>query len=80
MARRRSSAGLYRCCYVAVGRRLSRDPDPEAVTAGWLIIGAPWIWTGFLGQRYWLVVPLNGLTLYVLIVLGFTAYRKVFHR
>ena len=29
---------------------LSRDRDPEAVTAAWLIIGAPWIWSGVLGR------------------------------
>ena len=55
---------------------LTHDRDPESVTAGWLIIGAPWSWSGVLGRYYWLAVPLNGLTLYVLIVLGFAVCRK----
>ena len=29
---------------------ISRDSDPEAVTVGWLIVAAPWIWTGVLGN------------------------------
>jgi len=57
---------------------VSHDPDPEAVTAGWLIFGAPWTWSGVLGRYYWLAVPLNALTLYLLIVLVVVAYRKVF--
>jgi len=54
---------------------LTRNTDGEGATYLWLLIGAPWIWSGILGGYYWLAVPLNGLTLYFLIVLGFAAYR-----
>jgi hypothetical protein len=55
---------------------LSRDPDPESATVAWLIFGAPWSWSGVLGPYYWLAVPLNGLTLYLVIVFCFVVYRK----
>jgi hypothetical protein len=56
---------------------VSRDSDPEAQTAGWIIFGLPWSAIGgFFGRYYWLVVPLNALTLYFGIVLGSTLYRK----
>src|SRR5580700_4541273 len=29
---------------------LSRDADPESVTAAWMIIGAPWGWGGAQGR------------------------------
>ena len=46
----------------------SQNSDPEGLTAGWLIIAAPWIWTGFFGPYYWLAVPANALTLYIVLI------------
>ena len=56
---------------------ISRDSDPEAVTVGWLIVAAPWIWTGVFGEHYWLAVPLNAMTLYVLLLSGSAIYRTL---
>ena len=73
---------LVTAVYCAVATWLligaSHNPDSEAVTAGWLIFGAPWTWSGVLGRYYWLALPLNALTLYLLVVLVVAAYRKVF--
>jgi chromate transport protein ChrA len=52
---------------------VSRESDPESLTAGWIIFGGPW---SFVAPRIWLVALLNGFTLYILIVLGFAAWRS----
>ena len=53
---------------------VSRESDPESLTFGWIIFGGPGWLVG--GSHIWLVAALNGLTLYILIVLGFAAWRS----
>jgi hypothetical protein len=55
---------------------VSRDGDPESVTAGWAVFGFPWIF--LLGRGYWFAIPLNALTVYFVVVGALAAYRKVF--
>ena len=57
--------------------RISGTADGEEITAAWLVIGAPWVYSGVLGTSYWLAVPLNGLTLYFLVLAIFSAYRAL---
>jgi hypothetical protein len=51
---------------------VSRELDPKAQTAGWILFGGPW--TAVAGPHIWLVAPLNGVTLYLVVLLGFAGY------
>jgi hypothetical protein len=55
-----------------------RGPSGVDASAGLFIVGAPWIWTGIFGRYYWLAIPMNGLTLYFLIILAVAAYQHGF--
>jgi uncharacterized membrane protein len=50
--------------WILVG--VSRDVDPESVTAGWIVFGFPWVLV--LGRHYWFAIPLNALTLYLAVL------------
>jgi hypothetical protein len=51
-------------------------PDGVSASAGVLVVGAPWIWSGIFGRYYWLAIPMNAVTLYFLIVLSVAIYQK----
>ena len=52
-------------------------PDGESATAGVLVVGAPWIWSGIFGSNnYWLAIPMNAVTLYFLIVFSVAIYQR----
>ena len=57
-------------CLLAI---VSRETDPESLTAGWIVFGGPGL---AFGPHIWLAAPLNGLALYVLILLGVAIYRS----
>ena len=57
---------------------VSRDVDPEAVTAGWVLLGFPWVL--LTGRHYWWAIPLNALTVYFFVVAALAGYRRSFSR
>src|SRR5579864_9515127 len=54
----------------------SRTGDAESVTVGWSILGPPWVFA--VGHLYWLAIPLNALTVYILVILGLAVCRAAF--
>ena len=68
---------VYTAVAASLLLRISGNADGEEITATWLVIGAPWIWSGILGTYYWMSVPLNGLTIYFLALTIFSAYRAL---
>jgi hypothetical protein len=53
---------------------ISRDADPESVTAGWIVFGLPWVLA--VGRHYWWAIPLNSLTLYFTVAAAILGYRR----
>jgi hypothetical protein len=59
-------ASVYTALVTRLLIGISRDGDPEAQTAGWIVFGLPWILV--CGPYHWFAIPLNAVTLYFLVV------------
>jgi hypothetical protein len=69
-------ASLYAVAETWLLATVLQSSDPKEATFGLLIFGLPWsMFGGAFGAYYWLIVPLNVITVYFLVLLARLIYR-----